>query len=532
LASKKVTMTNQELKPDIGMNKEDMLIAVLASGDLPTIPLVASKLIALTSNEDISLSDVAKLVSQDVALSTKILKITNSALYSFPQQVSSIQQAVSMLGSKAVESLVLSFSFLTMNKNESGNPFDFDKFWERSFASAIASKLILQKIPELDAEEVFVSGLLQNLGELILACTFPKEFAQVTEESSLDLREAEISIFGADHCFVGYEVAKHWNFPPSVIEPVLHHHNPEGYTGDDPKVAATIRAIYLSGLLLNIFYSDKPEEYHRQFRTEGKNMLGLKSVDIEDILKDVHIELEQGVIGFGLKFEETKPVQDILQEANIRLSLLNLDYEQMNNQLIEAKVSLENLAKELQEKNALLKDLSNLDGLTGIYNNRFFRELLDIELSRTKRQNYNLSLILVDIDHFKKFNDNYGHLAGDFVLSEFSKNMTANLRKYDTLARYSGEEFVVFLPETDEEGALVVAEKLRASVENALFKEGEKEYNVTASFGISTLTSDSEEDIGESELIMRADEALHNAKKKGRNRVVVSAPNKGWFKKK
>ena len=113
--------------------------------------------------------------------------------------------------------------------------------------------------------------------------------------------------------------------------------------------------------------------------------------------------------------------------------------------------------------------------------------------------------------------------------------MIANLRKYDTLARYGGEEFVVILPETDEKGALVVAEKLRASVEKAPFKEGKKgkkEYKVTASFGISTITSDSEEDIGESDLIMRADEALYDAKKKGRNRVAVYVPNKGWFKKK
>ena len=133
------------------------------------MPNVASQLITLTSREDATLADIGELVSQDISLSAKILKVSNSAFYSFPQQIGSIKQAVSILGMNAVRSLVLSFSFLTMKAGKVESGFNFEKFWERSLASAVTAKLILENVEGADTEEVFVSGLLQNLGELILA---------------------------------------------------------------------------------------------------------------------------------------------------------------------------------------------------------------------------------------------------------------------------------------------------------------------------------------------------------------------------
>ena len=111
------------------MDKNELLLAVLGSDELPTLPTVASKLISLTSKEETTLSDIADLVSQDISLSSKILKVSNSAFYSFPQQIGSIKQAVSILGTNAVRSLVLSFSFLTMKAGKKKGHFDFEKFW-------------------------------------------------------------------------------------------------------------------------------------------------------------------------------------------------------------------------------------------------------------------------------------------------------------------------------------------------------------------------------------------------------------------
>jgi two-component system cell cycle response regulator len=515
------------------MTKEELLTLVLNSDELPILPVVASELIAITAKEDTSLSDIANLVSRDVALSAKILKVANSALYNFPNKIVSIQQALSILGVNAIRSLVLSFSFLAVNDAKGSNTFDFERFWVQSLTSAITAKLILKKVKGADTDEIFTAALLQNLGQLILAKTLPEQYGEMLaamDEDHGDSRSAELATFGADHCWIGHEVAKHWGIPSSLTLPMLYHHNPEKFVGGDKNLVVTTKAIYLSDILLNILYSDNPQNYHRQFTEQAKKLLSLKADDIEFVLGRAHIEVEQSGEYFGLDMRETKPVQEILQEANIRLSLLNLDYEQINKELIQTHIALEKLTRELQEKNALLNDLANTDGLTGVFNNRHFQTALDKELSRSKRKNAQLALVLVDIDHFKQFNDEHGHQTGDFVLTEFCRVMGECLREYDILARYGGEEFIIILPETSADDAAIVAEKLRTAVESASFREEGKLLKVTASFGISSLAPAQDEEYDKNAFIKEADVALYDAKKRGRNQVATYTEKKKWFR--
>jgi len=517
------------------MNDQDILESIFQSEELPTLPAVASKLIHMMSREDTTLADIAQLVSRDVALSTKILKVSNSAFYSFPQQIGSIQQAVSILGINAVRSLVLSFSFLTIRRGKQQSGFNFKKFWEDSLAAAVSSKLISEKVKKCDSDEVFVSGLLQNLGELILARTFPEKYEQVlsTEVETLEERlSIEESVIGANHAVIGYEVAKQWGFPESLLEPIRHHHTPHLYEGKNKTIHATIKSVYLSDLLTHILFSEKPEKYHKLFRKEARTLLGFSHEDIEDILDHVHLRVIQAGEYFNLKITNTKSIQEILQEANIRLSLLNLDYDQMNKQLIKAKVELEKLADELKNKNRILDNLANVDGLTNVFNHRYFQNVLEQEFDRSIRHQTTLSLLFVDIDHFKNFNDTHGHQTGDFILKAFCKTMKEQIRKYDTLARYGGEEFAIILPSTGEDESLTVAEKLRSIIEEALFYHPElnNEYQVTASIGAATITPSNDENVSKSDLISRADQALYEAKKQGRNMVTSWSPKKKWFK--
>jgi diguanylate cyclase (GGDEF)-like protein len=520
------------LKVDNTLGRDDLLNVVLSSDELPSLPTVASQLISLTSQEETLLSDVAELISHDVALSSKILKVANSAFYNFPQQIGSIQQAVSMLGTNAVRSLVLSFSFLSITKDNGTNRFDFGEFWQKSLASGVAAKIIMDQVPGADTEEILVTGLLANLGELVLACTMPEEYDKVLArvEAGEEVSAVELEVLGLDHGFIGYEVAKHWSFPLSLALPILYHQSPQDYKGDDQKIDLSIKALYLADILIGIFHSDKPEEYHRRFGAEARRLLGLSPDQMDLILDDAHNQFDLAAAQFGLEMEEMRSIQEILQEANIRLSLLNLDYDQVNRELVKAKMELENLAAELQEKNEILKNLANVDGLTGAYNNRFFQSMLEKELKRTVRQNCHLALVLIDIDHFKRFNDEHGHLVGDFVLAEFSRVLSDNLREYDTLARYGGEEFVLILPDTSEENAVIVANKLRTAVESENFRDEGKSYKVTASFGVASVFPETQEVPDKTQLIKAADEALYEAKNRGRNQVVAYSPKKKWYK--
>jgi len=163
------------------------------------------------------------------------------------------------------------------------------------------------------------------------------------------------------------------------------------------------------------------------------------------------------------------------------------------------------------------KQLSITDGLTMVYNHRYFQEQLMREFSRSERSDKPLSLILLDIDHFKRFNDTYGHQQGDIVLKELARALQGKIRTCDVLARYGGEEFAIIMPETADSASAEVAERLRAAVESHSVPGQDEELKITISMGVGTWPGEGVS--SPAELISAADRALYRAKENGRNRV-------------
>jgi two-component system, cell cycle response regulator len=164
-----------------------------------------------------------------------------------------------------------------------------------------------------------------------------------------------------------------------------------------------------------------------------------------------------------------------------------------------------------------------VDGLTGAFNKRYFLEHLEREMARCQRYARPLSLCMLDIDHFKAINDQYGHLTGDHVLKELARRLRARTRKEEIFARYGGEEFVLLLPESDHEGSCALAEQLRLLIEQEKFYFDEDEIHVTISLGVATLEPQSgggEIKLDPDGFLRSADENLYRAKRAGRNQVV------------
>ncbi|HAX61416.1 MAG TPA: hypothetical protein DCX95_02500 [Elusimicrobia bacterium] len=208
----------------------------------------------------------------------------------------------------------------------------------------------------------------------------------------------------------------------------------------------------------------------------------------------------------------------IFHNKNI-IGIIRLDSQEENRFLQEdmvvvsllvgvAEMTIENLT--LLEKT---KDLSIIDGLTGVYVRKFFDERLHQEITRASRFKTPLCVILSDIDHFKKFNDTYGHQQGDEALKRFSAVLKNNCREMDIVARYGGEEFAVILPETSNNECLKIAEKIRNNFQNEIING----QHITVSIGISAYPDDATE---HSQIIRKADERLYIAKSTGRNKVV------------
>ena len=175
----------------------------------------------------------------------------------------------------------------------------------------------------------------------------------------------------------------------------------------------------------------------------------------------------------------------------------------------------------LEETTEKLRELSNRDGLTQLFNRRYVEEALGKEFNRARRYHSKLSVILTDIDFFKKVNDVHGHLAGDEVLREISRRLASGLRGADTLGRYGGEEFLVVLPETDTRGAYVLAERLRKTVQAKPIEIEGASLIINISLGITELR---ESTAAYAQLIAEADLALYQSKENGRNCVTLFQP--------
>ncbi len=172
------------------------------------------------------------------------------------------------------------------------------------------------------------------------------------------------------------------------------------------------------------------------------------------------------------------------------------------------------------EQERKLRLLAMTDGLTGLNNRRHFMSLLEQELRKSKRYKRTLSILLTDIDHFKQFNDSYGHQLGDDVLRQVSQSSIQSLRESDINGRYGGEEFIFILPETDLQQAAIVAEKLRKNIEQLEIPWKKSMLSVSVSIGVSQFQPDKEDTM--EQLIGRADRALYHAKDSGRNQVCAS----------
>ena len=240
--------------------------------------------------------------------------------------------------------------------------------------------------------------------------------------------------------------------------------------------------------------------------------------DTQVIIITSHASLETAITAMrnGAYDYLFKPFEDLdLISAAAKRAIEKVVLTRENHRLME---SLESKNLQLEKANRVLKDLACQDGLTRLFNHRYFQDLIHSEILRAKRSGEVFSLLFLDLDHFKHYNDTHGHLEGDRLLRKIGQILRKSVRGSDVVARYGGEEFVILLPATPKKNAAVLGEKLRRYIESFPFPGREEQplNKVTVSVGIATYPEDGAE---RPELVQRADEAMYRAKKLGRNAV-------------
>jgi len=253
----------------------------------------------------------------------------------------------------------------------------------------------------------------------------------------------------------------------------------------------------------------------------------LYDIPIIIVTSDYNTEDLRSSISAGALYYAMKPLNDI--ELLVRVQAA-LKVKEETDKRKQREQELLEVTRQLEEANENLKRLSFLDGLTGIANRRRFDEVLQKEWMRAKRERKPISLVIIDIDFFKKYNDTYGHLSGDDCLKKVASTLCGKLRRpADLAARYGGEEFATILPNTGINGALAIAEKLRRSIEELQIPHISSSVcsYVTVSAGVSSIIP--ERNSQPNCLVEAADKALYQAKQNGRNKVVSTvASGSGW----
>lgn len=264
---------------------------------------------------------------------------------------------------------------------------------------------------------------------------------------------------------------------------------------------------------LRVWQEFKPDCVLLDYRLPGADGLDL----LERFENHNHVPISAIVMLTG-QGDEVVAVEAMKTGAHDYLVKSKLTREALRRSVHNA-IEKVRLQREIAEKQKQLERLATLDSLTNLYNRRYFMERLNQELSRTRRYHTSFSVMMMDVDHFKKVNDTFGHSVGDEVLIRVGEVLHSCLRGSDLAARYGGEEFCVLAANTDAEGAHVFADRVRQLIAEQVFRsEGKPSFSITCSIGIAEAT-DADDDARK--LLDRADDAMYEAKRAGRNRVCV-----------
>lgn len=227
------------------MDKNQMMeraeILVGAVDDLPTIPVVATKVLQLLDNPDVSVEEIADLMLSDQVMTARVMKLINSPVYKPTQEITSLKRALVYLGLRHVRELALTTSVINAFDGTSG-ALELNAFWEHSFGVGMVSKIFAKKVGYEDLEKAYIAGIIHDLGEVFLSNFLRDPFMEVLEHIKthpIKLVDAEAELLGTTHCEIGLSMARKWNFPDAYCDVIAHHHNP-GEATVDPILCAIV----------------------------------------------------------------------------------------------------------------------------------------------------------------------------------------------------------------------------------------------------------------------------------------------------
>jgi diguanylate cyclase (GGDEF)-like protein len=459
--------------------------------------------------QDVQVNELVEFARADPAFALRILSFVNSPLMGFSKRVDDVRQAATLLGIRGLRNLALSLLVTGLDQSQSAGS---NMLLANCLRRAILARDLARVFGGVDADQLFTAGLFLDVGLLLSA----KEHFDLAVEMGASPAPWRVTCERAaglvPHPERGAQLATEWGLSDAIIESLRHHHDSEA---PFDKTSATA---WLAERCAAVFEGGDVDT-HRRVAAESAKKIGFPEAALDVILASTQGNVLELAKIFNRDVGPQPDITELNNRAHDELSNLNARYEALVHSLeaiIAQKLQLE---QDLRAANARLERLASVDELTGLLNRRALEEALRRDLARADRDANPISILLLDVDHFKQVNDTWGHPAGDAVLTMIGSLLQRSLRTSDVAGRYGGEEFMCVLPATDAAGALVLAERLRtATLERTVSTSGAF-IQITISIGIATERGPGCRTAYDS-IIRKADEHLYRAKTQGRNRVV------------
>lgn len=485
---------------------------------LPTLPVVALRLVELAGDETAALDQFAEQITFDPALAGKLLRVANSSFYGHRRTISNLSQAMGLLGLNATIALSLSFSLrecLVTQEHSSG--FDTTAYWRRALLTALACRTIAAALDEPQPEDFLFAGLLQDIGVLAMDAMFGEPYAALYRKSldHKDLLAQETVRFGFSHAQAGAHLLKIWGLPDRLCESawlshetlMLSHENLTRDGGQLPLYVAAAEQI-ADAWLQEQSTPDALEAAH-----DGVyKLLAISLEQHRDIISTMVQKIPEMETLFETQLVDPEMIRGVEESARELLAVRNLQLSQESSPETQA----------LEARIATLETQTQRDSLTGLFNRSHLDVALQQEFERATRERTPLSVAFIDVDRFKAINDTFGHAIGDQVLASVAQRLQKEARQKDIVARYGGEEFVVLLTDTSAANATTVVQRMLASVRDTPFHtRSGASGTVTFSAGIATHMEGTAYFQSAPALLHAADDALYRAKDRGRECIVV-----------
>lgn len=483
-----------------------LLDQLKAAKRLPSPPGTALRILELCRNEDTKVHQVADVIMSDPALTGRLLKYANSSIAGVGREVTSVRDAVLLLGLRAVKMTALGFSIASPDFQPRCPGFKLPRFWADCFTAATIARRLATELFSTDREEAFTAGLLARIGRLAFAYGCPDEYSQILKavRAGTPLLDAEREHLGLDHIHFGAQLLADWGLPAVLVQAVeCQALSPEP---DQENTATQVlaRVIRLATQLAPLFVNpdELTPEQNEMARDIVEQELRLDEHAWQHIADEINSDYREMADLFSIKLDESAAVFDLYAEAQEEATRVGM-------------VAQLERTRALEENKDLLRRATT-DALTGIANRAKFEDRIKEAMAGVRRGHGHFALLMLDIDHFKKFNDTYGHEVGDLVLKHVARAVRGALRDVDLFARYGGEEFIILAPHTDQRGACIVAARIRKCVESLRVPVDGKVLHVTISVGLA-LTTDYREAPEPKQIVADADKQLYCSKGAGRN---------------